>query len=55
MIDNQIIILILVCLLIFYYNCNSTDKFENTKECYDKALNNAIYKYNVNTINRGSR
>lgn len=51
--NNEMILLVLVCLLIFYYN--SAEHFENTKECSKKQINEAMYKYHVNTINRGSR
>jgi hypothetical protein len=50
MMDNQIIILVLLCLLFFYYN--STERFENTLACSDKKINEAIYKYRVNSLNR---
>jgi hypothetical protein len=50
MIDNEIIILVLVCLLFFYYN--STERFENTMVCSDKKINEAMYKYRVNDMNR---
>ena len=45
---NQIIVLIFILLLIYFYN--SSENFENAK-CPD-ALNNAIYNYNTNIINR---
>lgn len=58
--DNNILLLgLLILFLIYYYN--SKEKFENekgmekNKECSRVALNNAIYGYNVNMINRGAR
>lgn len=50
MIDNTVLILIFICLFMVYYN--TTEKFENTQQCSDVTLNKAIYKYNINTINR---
>jgi hypothetical protein len=63
--DNYILLLGLLLLFLIYYK--SCERFENTnikntnikntknKECSRLSLNNSIYDYNVNIINRGAR
>ena len=58
--DNYILLVGLLLLFLIYYK--SCERFENTnikntknKECSRLSLNNSIYDYNVNIINRGAR
>jgi hypothetical protein len=57
--DNYILLLGLVMVLYLLYKSNETfeneNKMQKTRECSRVAVNDAIYGYNVNTINRGSR
>ena len=57
--DNYILLLGLVMVLYLLYKSNETfeneNKMQKTRECSRVAVNDAIYGYNVNTINGGSR
>ena len=44
--DTQIILLFLAVILYYFYN--RTENFDNTLECSDKEINNAIHNYNFN-------
>lgn len=57
--NNTILLGILILFLIYYYQ--TSEAFENAenmkknKECSRLSVNNAIYGYRVNMINRGAR
>jgi hypothetical protein len=68
--DNYILLLgLLLLFLIYYKSCerfentnikntnikNTNIKNTKNKECSRLSLNNSIYDYNVNIINRGAR
>lgn len=45
--DTEIILLLIIASIIcYFYNLN--EHFDNTKECSDKEINNAVYNYNFN-------
>lgn len=46
--DTQSVLLLLILGSIMYYFYNLTEKFDNTQDCSDKEINNAIYNYNLN-------
>lgn len=57
--DQVYILVIILILFLFYcYYYYSKEKFENerqTKDCSRRALNDSIYNYNIDDINRGLR
>ena len=56
--DQVYILVIILILFLFYCYYYSKEKFENerqTKDCSRRALNDSIYNYNIDDINRGLR
>jgi hypothetical protein len=56
--EQAYILIAILIFFLFYCYYSSKEKFENerqTKDCSRRALNDSIYNYNVDDINRGLR
>lgn len=56
--DSNSTLLLFALAFLLYYLYTSNETFENqdkSKECSERAIDKAIYGYQVNMINRGAR